>query len=72
MRDEIKTLFPELDEIRDDGLRAKVIDVWEDAIKTGGWTPSELEEIPFTLLAGDEVEINIDGIGALVNPVVQG
>ena len=26
----------------------------------------------FTLLAGDEVEINIDGIGALVNPVVQG
>jgi hypothetical protein len=53
MRDEIKRLFPELDEIRDDGLREKVIDVWEDAITTGGWTPKELEEIPFTLLAGD-------------------
>ena len=26
----------------------------------------------FTLLAGDEVEIRIDGIGALVNPVVRG
>ena len=26
----------------------------------------------FTLLAGDEVEIDIDGIGTLINPVVQG
>jgi 2-dehydro-3-deoxy-D-arabinonate dehydratase len=26
----------------------------------------------FTLLAGDEVEIRIDGIGALINPIVQG
>jgi 2-dehydro-3-deoxy-D-arabinonate dehydratase len=26
----------------------------------------------FTLLAGDEVEIRIDGIGALVNPIVRG
>ena len=27
---------------------------------------------PFTLLAEDEVEISIDGIGTLVNPIVQG
>jgi len=27
---------------------------------------------PFTLLADDEVEISIDGIGTLVNPIVQG
>jgi 2-dehydro-3-deoxy-D-arabinonate dehydratase len=26
----------------------------------------------FTLQAGDEVEISIDGIGTLVNPIVQG
>ena len=53
MRSEIKELFPELGEIRDAELREKVIDVWEDAITTGGWTPKELLEIPFTLLAGD-------------------
>lgn len=53
MRDEIRKLFPELEEIRDSELREKVIDVWEDSIRTGGWTPAELEEIPFTLLAGE-------------------
>ena len=53
MRDEIKRLLPELDEIRDPDLRQKVIDVWEDSIKTGGWQPTELLEIPFTLLAGE-------------------
>ncbi len=52
MRDEIKKLLPELADIGDESLRGKVIDVWEDAIKTGGWTPDELLEIPFTLLAG--------------------
>ncbi len=53
MREEIKKLFPELGEIRDAGLKEKVIDVWEDAIQTGGWELSDLEKIPFTLLAGD-------------------
>ncbi|MFQ5430382.1 MAG: hypothetical protein ACE5E1_08745 [Phycisphaerae bacterium] len=53
MRKEIEALFPELKDIHDDSLREKVIDVWEDAIKTGGWQPKELLDIPFTLLAGD-------------------
>ena len=53
MRNEIKGLFPELEQIRDAGLREKVIDVWEDTIRTGGWEPRELLDIPFTLLAGD-------------------
>lgn len=53
MRNEIKALFPELEEIKDVALREKVIDVWEDAIKTGGWTAKELTSIPFTLLAGN-------------------
>ncbi len=53
MRNEIKELFPELSEIHNIELREKVIDVWEDSIRTGGWTPAELEGIPFTLLAGD-------------------
>jgi len=53
LRDAIRKLFPELEEIHDGDLREKVIDVWEDSIRTGGWTPKELENIPFTLLAGD-------------------
>lgn len=53
MRDEIRKLLPELNGVRDPALREKVLDVWEDAVKTGGWQPAELLEIPFTLLAGD-------------------
>jgi 2-dehydro-3-deoxy-D-arabinonate dehydratase len=33
---------------------------------------SLVPELPFTLQAGDEVRIRIDGIGELVNPVVRG
>lgn len=52
MRDKIKELFPELQEIRNDDLREKVVSVWEESITRGGWQPQELTEIPFTLLAG--------------------
>lgn len=52
MREKIEKLFPELSEIRDAGLRDKVIAVWTEAITKGGWEPQELEAIPFTLLAG--------------------
>ena len=53
MRKDIKTLFPELEQIGDAGLREKVIDVWVDSLTTGGWTVEELKHVPFTLLAGD-------------------
>ena len=53
MRDEIKELLPEINEIGDAALREKVVDVWEESIRTGGWQPKELLSIPFTLLAGD-------------------
>jgi hypothetical protein len=56
MRDDIRKMFPEVAEIRDTKLREKVIDVWEDAIRMGGWQPQELMQIPFTLLA-DNVKI---------------
>ncbi|MBI4860106.1 MAG: hypothetical protein HY815_07555 [Candidatus Riflebacteria bacterium] len=56
MRDEIKSLLPELAEIADGSLRDKVVDVWEDALKAGGWKPNDLMRIPFTLLA-DHVDI---------------
>ncbi len=53
MRNDIQSLFPELEQISDAALREKVIDVWQDALTIGGWTAEELKQIPFTLLAGD-------------------
>ena len=53
MRDQIVETLPEINEISDSGLREKVIDVWADALTTGGWSVEELKQIPFTLLAGD-------------------
>jgi putative nucleotidyltransferase with HDIG domain len=52
MRDDIADLFPEINEISDPALRDKVVAVWAESITKGGWTPAELKEIPFTLLAG--------------------
>ena len=52
MRDRIVALLPEIKEINDAELRDKVIAVWAEAIREGGWEPEELEAIPFTLLAG--------------------
>jgi hypothetical protein len=56
VRDEIRKMLPEIDEIRDEALRERVVDVWEDALKRGGWQPSDLMRIPFTLLA-DNVRV---------------
>ena len=47
-KEDIKTAFPELQWIKDNNLRQQVIDVWEQALKQGGWT--SLDQIPFTLL----------------------
>ena len=52
MKEQVVKLLPEIEEIRDAGLRAKVIAVWSEAMSQGGWEPRELTEIPFTLLAG--------------------
>lgn len=55
--EQIATLLPEINEIKDTSLRDKVAAVWDEAITTGcggkGWTFEELRAIPFTLLAGD-------------------
>lgn len=53
MRSAIHNLFPELEQIADAKLREQVVEVWEDSIRTGGWTIDELKQIPFTLLAGN-------------------
>jgi len=53
MKSEIINLFPEINQIKDEDLKKKVISVWEEAIKQGGWRPEDLDKIPFTLLIPD-------------------
>jgi putative nucleotidyltransferase with HDIG domain len=50
MKSEIRELIPEINQINDESLKKKVIYVWEEAIKQGGWKMEDLEKIPFTLL----------------------
>jgi len=47
---EIKKLFPELEEIKDEELSNKVFKSLEKAIKLGGWEEKDLQFIPATLL----------------------
>ena len=53
MKDRIQELLPELTQIRDTGLRDKIIAVWKDAIEMGGWDIKDLADMPFTLLVKD-------------------
>jgi len=47
-RKDIESALPEIQWISDVKLRHQVIDIWEAAVKQGGWT--SLDQIPFTLL----------------------
>mgnify|MGYP001035257047 CR=1 FL=1 len=49
-RDEVRGILPELKLIKDEKLREKTLDVWLDAMETGGWEVSDMPDIPFTLL----------------------
>ena len=46
----VKELIPEFELIEDELLREKVLNVWCDAMEMGGWTPEDLDNMPFTLL----------------------
>jgi len=56
MRKEIIAAVPEFNQIEDKSLREKTLDVWVEALETGGFSVEEMKEIPFTLLA-DNVNI---------------
>lgn len=56
MREQVLELLPEINEIQDKSLRDKVIACWAEAIAYRNWTNTELNSIPFTLLA-DNVQI---------------
>jgi len=53
MKSEIIDLIPEINQIKDEDLKKKVISIWDEAIKQGGWKVEDLEKIPFTLLIPD-------------------
>jgi putative nucleotidyltransferase with HDIG domain len=53
MKEKIRKLLPELDWINDKSLQEKVLSSYEDALKTGGWEPEDMDKIPFTLLIPD-------------------
>lgn len=58
MKDDILKLLPEINKIKNEKLKEKVILVWEQGIKEGGWKIEDLEKIPFTLLIKD-LKINL-------------
>ncbi len=57
MRQRIKELIPEFDQIRDGDLRDKALGVWEDALIEAGWEPEELLRMPFSLWV-ENVQVN--------------
>lgn len=50
VRDEIRKVLPEVDLIKDAGLRDKVLATWEAALARGHWVPADIARMPFTLL----------------------
>ena len=53
MTKEVHELWPELDWIQDDGLRAATAKTWELALERSPLTAGDLDTIPFTLLVPD-------------------
>jgi len=53
MKKKLLELFPEFNLIKNYSLRSKSLNVWSEAMTTGGWSIKDLEEIPFTLLIPD-------------------
>lgn len=51
LKKQVLQLLPEIDWIKDEELREKVIACWNEAIQYRNWTMEELQNIPFTLLA---------------------
>ena len=49
VRDELLRVLPEIGLIEDDTLREGVAKTWEDGLIRGGWEPSDIERMPFTL-----------------------
>jgi putative nucleotidyltransferase with HDIG domain len=55
---EVLELWPELEWIEDEDLRAKTGLVWETALKKSVLTADDLKRIPFTLLCGPDLKVS--------------
>ena len=53
MNNQILEIWPEINWIKDKGLRTKTMDAWIYAIEQSPLEPKDLEEIPFSLLIKD-------------------
>lgn len=58
MTDAVKKMWPELEWIRDAGLREKTAITWELALGRSVLTPDDLDKIPFTLLCGPDLKVS--------------
>jgi len=65
MSELVLRLLPEIDSIKDQDIRNKVIECWKEAIAYRGGTEELLRAIPFTLLAGDVTISFIDHVRAV-------
>lgn len=58
MKSDIFNLWPELDWIQDDKLRAKTAKTWELALERSVLSGDDLNRIPFTLLCGPDLKVS--------------
>jgi putative nucleotidyltransferase with HDIG domain len=58
MTEEVKRLWPELEWIKDAGLREKTAKTWELALSRSVLKADDLEKIPFTLLCGSDLKVS--------------
>ncbi|MCX5801509.1 MAG: HD domain-containing protein [Candidatus Eisenbacteria bacterium] len=50
VKEEMRRLLPECEEISDVKLRAATLKAWVLGLERGGWKPSDIDFLPFTLL----------------------
>jgi putative nucleotidyltransferase with HDIG domain len=53
MKEKVKKIWPEIEWIKDEDLKQKVLDCWVYAIENSVLSPEDLEIIPFSLLIKD-------------------
>jgi putative nucleotidyltransferase with HDIG domain len=58
MAESVRSLWPELEWIQDEDLRAKTAKTWELALQKSVLKPEDLRNIPFTLLAGPDLRVS--------------
>ena len=58
MIEKVKKLWPELEWIKDEGLREKTAKTWEIALERSVLDAKDLQKIPFTLLCGPDLQVS--------------